>query len=513
MKRTFDASRRRFLSTAGALSAAGPVAAPLALNLAGIGAAAAQSCPSDYKALVCIYLAGGNDSYNMVVPTDASSVQAYERARGSQVGPKPLVVLTGDSANPIAIPTTEAAVAPMNAIALSPLVPLPGGRTVALHPEMTHAEQLFDLERRLAIVPNVGPLLYPIASAEEYRTFSAQRKLPPRLFSHNDQTSTWQAFAPEGATRGWGGLLGDLFASCNGTRSTFTSISASGNVVWLAGETTMQYQVTTSGAQTVPSTSGALYGAAGGGTTLSRIASGLRRDGSARGDVHLIAQEQASVTARAIALGADLNGLLLPTGALATAPTWSSVNTQAPASAANRLADQLRIVARIIGGARKAGSGIRRQVFMVQIGSFDTHDRQLPGHASLMGRLSQALQYFDQLLADPDVNARDAVTTFTASEFGRTFGSNGDGTDHGWGAHHFVMGGAVDGGKVLGAMPEMGLTAPRTVARGSTIPTVSVDQYAARLASWFGASPSDLARLFPNLGRFDAAALPNLFKA
>ncbi|MEI7447352.1 MAG: hypothetical protein WCK28_20870, partial [Burkholderiales bacterium] len=309
MKRTFDAARRRFLSTAGALSAAGPVAAPLALNLAGIGAAAAQSCPSDYKALVCIYLAGGNDSYNMVVPTDAGSVAAYEQARGSAVGPRPLVVLTGNAGAPIAIPTTEANLAPVGTIALSPLA---SNRPVSLHPEMTHAAQLFNVDRRLAIVPNVGPLAYPIASTEEYRTFAAQRKLPPRLFSHNDQTSMWQAFAPEGATRGWGGLLGDLFASCNGARSTFTSISATGGVVWLAGDTTMQYQVGSNGAVTVPGIGGALYGAPAGGAALSRVARGVGRDGTSRADAHLISREQALVTGRAIGLGTDMNALLLP---------------------------------------------------------------------------------------------------------------------------------------------------------------------------------------------------------
>jgi uncharacterized protein (DUF1501 family) len=489
MKRTFDASRRRFLATASALSALGPTVAPFALNLASIGSAAAQgTCAvSDYKALVCIYLGGGNDSFNMVIPTDDESFAAYQAARNLQ--PAPILIQR---------------VGAYSAIGLNPLVPLPGGRPIALHPEMTHAAALFNAGR-LAVVPNVGPLTFPIASTAEYNTLASQRKVPVRLFSHSDQTSAWQAFAPEGATRGWGGRLGDLFASCNGTRSIFTSISATGNVVFLAGDTTIQYQVTTAGAVTVPNISGALYGAPAGGAALGRIASRTRTDD------HLILREQAAITKRAIDLGADLGTLMLPATSVAAPANWITLNTlDATPAAANTLAQQLRIVARIIGGASKSPSGIKRQVFMVRLDGFDLHDFQPIGHARLLGRLSQALDYFNTLLATPEVNAANAVTVFTASEFGRTFGSNGDGTDHGWGSHHFVMGAAVDGGKVHGEVPTMGLTAPRTVARGSMIPSISVDQYAGQLASWFGASPTDLASLFPNLSRFSAT--PSIFK-
>ena len=495
MKRTFDASRRRFLATASALSAVGPTVAPFALNLAAVGSAAAQgTCTaSDYKALVCIYLGGGNDSFNMVIPTDDASFAAYSAARN--ILPAPIL---------IARPTAATG---YDAIGLNPLVPLPGGRPVALHPEMTHAAALFNTARRLAIVPNVGPLAFPIESTAQYNTFASQRKLPVRLFSHNDQTSAWQAFGPEGSTRGWGGRLGDLFASCNDKRSTFTSISATGNVVFLAGDTTMQYQVTSAGAVTVQNVTGALYGAANGGAALQRIAARTRPDD------HLMLREQASTTRRAIDLGADLNSLMVADGLVTGSPDWSSINpTVVGGGGKFGLGDQLRIVARIIGGASKPESGIKRQVFMVSLGGFDTHDGQPIAHARLMGRLSMALNYFNTLLASPAIDAANAVTVFTASEFGRTFGSNGDGTDHGWGAHHLVMGGAVDGGKVHGVIPEMGLNAPRTVSRGSMIPAISVDQYAGHLARWFGASDSDLASLFPNLSRFDGSASPSFFK-
>lgn len=489
MKRTFDASRRRFLATASALSAVGPTVAPFALNLASIGSAAAQgTCAvSDYKALVCIYLAGGNDSFNMVIPTDPDSFEAYSAARNLQ--PSPILIQRDGIYSAIALEKPQGGA-------------LPGGRPIALHPEMTHAAALFKAGR-LAIVPNVGPLTSPIASTAEYNVLASQRKVPPRLFSHNDQGFAWQAFAPEGATRGWGGRLGDLFASCNGTRSNFTSISAAGNVVFLAGETTRQYQVTKNGAVTVPNVTGALYGAPAGGAALGRIASRTRTDD------HLILREQASITKRAIDLGADLGTLMLPEASVAAPPAWITLNpNDATGAAENGLAQQLRVVARIIGGASQGTSGVKRQVFMIQMGGFDLHDNQPVSHARLMGRLSQALDYFNTQLSA--LNAANAVTVFTASEFGRTFGSNGDGTDHGWGAHHLVMGGAVDGGKIHGEVPTMGLNAPRTIARGSMIPSIAVDQYAGQLARWFGASPTDVANLFPNLSRF--SAVPAIFK-
>jgi uncharacterized protein (DUF1501 family) len=492
MRKTFDASRRRFLATASALSAVGPTVAPFALNLASIGSAAAQgTCAGsdDYKALVCIYLDGGNDSYNMVIPTDPDSFEAYKKAR--DLLPQSILI-------------QPPGYGLYGAVKLNRGAPLSGGRPFALHPEMTHAAALFDAGR-LAIVPNVGPLMYPIASTAEFNLLRNQGKTPRSMFSHKQQGFYWQAFAPEETRPGWGGRLGDLFASCNGTRSNFTSISAAGNVVFLAGETTRQYQVTTNGAVTVPNVTGALYGAPAGGTALGRIAARTRTDD------HLILREQAAVTKRAIDLGADLDALMLPSASLAAPPSWTPLNPSDRSGArGNALAQRLGVVARIIGGASKKSSGIKRQVFMVAMGGFDTHSLQLNSHAVLMGQLSQALEYFNTQLSTPEVNAANAVTVFTASEFGRTFGSNGDGTDHGWGAHHLVMGGAVDGGKIHGEVPTMGLNAPRTVARGSTIPSIAVDQYAGQLARWFGASPTDVANLFPNLSRF--AAAPAIFK-
>jgi uncharacterized protein (DUF1501 family) len=465
MKQTFDASRRRFLATAGALSAVGPVAAPFALNLAAIGAAAAQPV-SDYRALVCVYLGGANDAFNTVLATDTDSWNGYTAARNVQ--PEPLVLPQAGFTGGIL-----------------PIVPstAQSGRAFALHGQMGDMKSLFDAGRA-AIVANVGPLIEPTTRAQ-YRARSVM--LPPKLFSHNDQTAMWQGFAPEGATRGWGGRLGDLFASQN-ANATFTAVSTSGNVLWLSGESTRQYRMTGTGALPIAGMGGTLYGSSTASAALRAIASGPRD--------HLIMREQAAMTDRSIKTASELNGALIPNGSLPAAPTFNG--------ATNALAVQLRLVARMIGG--RSALGAKRQVFMVQLGGFDTHDSQLRDHGRLLGQLSQALAYFDSLMSDPSVNAQGLVTAFTASEFGRTLSSNGDGTDHGWGGHHFVVGGAVRGGNIWGRFPVIGVNGADDAGRGSLIPAIAVDQYAGVLARWFGVPNSGLYDLFPNLSRFGSGS-------
>ena len=234
--------------------------------------------------------------------------------------------------------------------------------------------------------------------------------------------------------------------------------------------------------------------------------------GRALPDGHLILREQASTTKRAIELGTELNAMLVADGSVAATPTWSSSNPDIGGAGKFGLAEQLRIVARIIGGASKPASGIKRQVFMVRLDGFDTHDGQPIGHARLMGRLSMALDYFNTLLASPAIDAANAVTVFTASEFGRTFGSNGDGTDHGWGAHHFVMGGAVRGGDFYGRFPQLAVkntnnnnfdASPDQLGNGALLPQTSVDQLGATLGRWFGLSDTQLLEVFPNLANFN----------
>ena len=504
-----DPSRRLFLRHSGVLSALVGSAAPLALNLAALGSASAQTA-GQYKALVCVFMVGGNDSYNMLLPTDAASWSAYQAMRTQAPDPIALLAagLPGDLATPAASPARLGGVlpiAPFNA----------QGRSFALHPLLGSLQTLFDSDRRLAIVPNIGPLVMPTTKAQ-YAQASHPR--PLRLFSHNDQQNTWQALGPEGASRGWGGRIADLLASQN-TQPVFTAVSATGNAVWLSGNTVRQYQVSTNGAIRLGVDSGGrTFGSVEVGAALQRLATSSR--GSHPFDADLAAVAQRSIAAEQV-LGGGLRAA--SDAAFGTAPASGSYNAgndpklryQSPltgAGAANPLAQQMQIVARLIDAGMRGVTGAQRQVFFVSLGGFDTHDNQNRSQADLMARLAQALQYFDTTVGA--LGARSQVTTFTASDFGRTFTSNGDGTDHGWGGHHFVMGGAVRGGDLYGRFPVLGLknsnnnnfdSSPDQLGNGSLLPEISVDQLGHTLGRWMGASDSDLAGIFPNLANFDAS--------
>ena len=467
MKR-IDASRREFLRTSSLLSVLGPAGVPFAINLATIGAAAAQAA-DDYRALVCVFLLGGNDHHNTVIATDAVSWAEYQRLRTTPP-------------DPIALPAPGAA---GGVLPIEPNTPQTG-RSFALHPNLGSLKTLFDAGRA-AVVANVGPLIAPMTKAQ-YTSGSLPR--PPKLFSHNDQQSTWQAYAPEGARYGWGGRMGDLLASRNAA-STFTCMSVSGNAVWLSGQSTLQYQVGADGGIPIAGLSGSLFGSSSAGSVLRSIVTADR--------AHLIGRELNRVTARSIDAQAALNAAMLPAGALETVPLVPGT-TQS-----NALAAQLQTVARVIGG--RSALGAKRQVFFVSIGGFDTHDAQRVNQANLMTRIGQALEYFDRLLVSPAINAGNDVTLFTASDFGRTLTSNGDGTDHGWGAHHFVTGGAVRGKDIYGRYPVIGVNTDDDVGQGRLLPGLSVDQYAGTLARWFGLSDAQLADVFPNLRNFALADL------
>ena len=504
-----NASRRLFLRHAGAMaSLLGPAAAPFALNLSAMGTAAAQAAP-DYKALVCLFLFGGNDSLNMVLPTDTDSWTNYSNVRNQ--APDSIALLAPGTA-----PNTGAgAGSPARLGGVLPILPANAqGRSFALHPVMGSLQTMFNNDKRLAILPNIGTLIMPTTKAQYGQ--SAHPK-PASLFSHNDQANTWQALAPEGATRGWGGRMGDMLASMN-ARPVFTSISAAGNAVWLAGDTIQQYQVGTSGAIRMGTDgNGKIYGSADVGAAMQRIVSATR-------GTHVFERDLAALGRRAIDAETALRNALKPASdaLFGTAPASGSYNANndpklqydnplTGGKSFNSLAQQLQIVARLIDASNAAGVQARRQVFFVSMGGFDTHDNQNRNHADLMAKLAHALRYFDTTLGA--MGARNAVTTFTASDFGRTFTSNGDGTDHGWGAHHFVMGGAVRGGDLYGNFPVLGAknannnnfdSSPNQIGNGALLPETSVDQLGATLGRWFGLSDGQLLDLFPNLANYNA---------
>jgi uncharacterized protein (DUF1501 family) len=501
------ASRRLFMQHAGALSMLAGAGAPLALNLLAAGSAAAQGA-GDYRALVCLFMFGGNDAFNMVLPTDAASWTAYTATRGSigLLGP-------GTPAN-----AGAAAGSPARLGGVLPLLPTmaqASGPAYALHPLMAQLQTMFNTERRLAVVANVGPLVAP-TSKQQYNSPTHPR--PVRLFSHNDQQSTWQTMLPEGATLGWGGRMADMVAAAN-SQVAFTSVSAAGSAAWLSGHSVRQYQVSGGGALRLGAdANGRVYGS----TTLANALASVVRSpvGS-----HVLEGDVADMADSSIAAEATLRSSLRPASdpAFGTPPSGSGYNPMVdpklqflnPLTGAmefSPLAQQLQIVARMVQAGVAGATGVRRQVFFVSLGGFDTHSNQNTQHSQLMARVAHALHYFDTALGA--INARSNVTTFTASDFGRTFTSNGDGTDHGWGAHHFVMGGAVQGGQAYGAFPRLVLrsasngefNSPDQVRNGALLPSTSVDQLGATLGRWFGLSDSQALEVFPNLGNFSPSA-------
>lgn len=455
MKRSasMDASRRAFMKRASAVSVAG-VAAPWALNLAALSEAAAATA-SDYKALVCVFLYGGNDNGNTLIPYDLSSYNQYYTLR----------------------PTLAYARTALDATALTPATALSGGLQYAMAPEMSALLPLFNTGH-LAVQLNVGNLIQP-TTKQQYTTRSVP--LPSKLFSHNDQQSEWQSSAPEGATSGWGGRLGDLFESGNG-QSTFTCINVSGNAVYLTGEHVAQYQVTSNGSVGIKALKNPLFGSSACSTTLQGLITQSRN--------HVLEAELARVTNRSISANAILSSRLVPATGITT-----------PFPASNSLADQLKLVARMIASADALQ--VKRQVFFVSMGGFDTHDGLLSVHPGLLTKVSEAMAAFYN--ATVELGVANQVTTFTASDFGRTLSGNNDGSDHGWGSTHFVLGGAVNGQKFYGTPPVVANNGPDDVGQGRLIPTTAVDQYAATLAKWFGVSDTDLLSVLPNLSNFDAS--------
>jgi len=455
-------ARRAFLLRSGQLALTG-TALPFALNLAAMGEAAAFDA-TDYKALVCVFLIGGNDHANTVVPYDDVNYARYAAIRGP-------VALSKDS---------------LLATLLHPKTALSDGRRMALHPSLGRMAALFH-SGKAAVQLNVGPLVVPLTRSQYFGPDVTRFPRPPKLFSHNDQQSVWQSLSPEGATVGWGGRIGDLALASN-DKSTFTCISTSGNAVFLSGQTALQYQVGPTGAIPIVALKNAPYGLNGVKNAMNTL---LQQPRS-----HLMEDAYNRVTARSIAAES------IVTSAIGTS---SVLSTAFPAGG---LGDQLKVVARMI--AARGALGARRQVFFVGVGGYDTHDNLLVTQAGLLDKLGQAMNAFYS--ATVEMGLANQVTAFTASDFGRTLAHNGGGSDHGWGGHHFVVGGAVRGQEFYGVPPPVsvgnGAAADDQwhVGQGRLLPTTSVDQYAATLANWFGVADAELNGLLPNLANFGAAA-------
>jgi uncharacterized protein (DUF1501 family) len=460
-------TRRLVLQRGLQLGAMG-VATPLAINLAAIGEAAAFDA-TDYRALVCVFLYGGNDYATTVVPFDATNYALYHQIRAG--GP-------GEDAAGIAL-----ARAALAATALTPNggPALTDNLQYALAPQLTGLKSLWD-SGKLAVQLNVGPLIQPTDINQYRSTNRALNPLPPKLFSHNDQQSVWQSNGSEGAVTGWGGRMGDIALSSNSTNALLTCISASGNAVFVAGQNALQYQISTGGAIKIRGIDPTQTNWAALRTALNSLIT--------RSSAHVLEKEYAIVTRRSIDFESVVNGAL--SGVTLPTATNNMFGT------GNPLANQMKIVARLIGA--RTALNVKRQVFFVSIGGFDNHNLLVQDHPRLMERLNQAMSAFYQ--ATVDLGVANQVTTFTSSDFGRTLSSNADGSDHGWGGHHFVMGGAVQGGRFYGTAPHVSIQTDDQVGQGRLLPSTSVDAFAATLARWFGCAPNELPGILPNVGRF-----------
>ena len=448
-----DQSRRAFLKRSAALSVAAS-AAPFATNLATIGEAAA-SVASDYKALVCVFLYGGNDFANTLIPYDSATYNRYQSLR-------PNLALARES---------------LASTILAPTAALPDGVQYALAPTLSKLLPLFN-SGKMASVLNVGTLIQPTTKAQ-YQ--AASIPLPPKLFSHNDQAAFWQtATTAEGGTSGWGGRMGDLFEAGNGN-ATFTCINATGNVVFLSGKSVSEYSIGPNGPIALNDNTSDLFGSVTARSILRTTLTSPRN--------HIFESDHSRLTSR------SLNAFSQVASAFGIAPTISTYF-----DLHNDLAKQLRMVARLISVGQQLG--VKRQVFFVAQDGHDLHSDLASRQPLLLGSLADAVKSFYD--ATVELGVSDKVTTFTASDFGRAIVNNDDGADHGWGGTHFVLGGAVKGRQIYGTSPIYANNGPDDVGQGRLLPSISVDQYAATLASWFGVSDSQMATVLPSINNFNS---------
>jgi uncharacterized protein (DUF1501 family) len=415
---------------------------------------------SDYKALVCLFLFGGNDSWNMLVPTSTADYNTYSTARG------------GGTASSLVIDKTTL-------LPLAPITTLPNGLTLGLHPNMAGVQQLF-AAGRAALIANVGPLIKPTTKAQ-YQT--AGWDLPPQLFSHNDQQDQWHSLKGKALLKsGWAGRVADVLASQTTSQQLPLNVSLAGQTLFQAGNVATPYVMGATG----PNTFSGLTGTAA--INVARRQAFDAISGATYGTIY--ERGYAAVQKRATQF-ADLVSTQV-------AAARSFTNLPDSNTGLSSLQQQLRTVAKMID--RRTALGMSRQVFFVSTGGFDSHDNLLTDQPGLLGNISVSLKSFYDSLAEMAMEG--SVTTFTHSDFGRTLTSNGDGSDHGWGGNQIVVGAAVRGQEIYGSYPSLAINGTQDVGGGRLIPTTSADQYAATLARWFGVNDALLPQVAPNANNF-----------
>jgi len=472
MTTSFSRSRRDFLRHAACSSLALSTSGALMTQFGLLNSALAQSCGgyspvSDYKALVCLFLLGGNDSWNMLIPSDSTRYAAYSTARSG--GP------------PAGMAIAQNTLVPVNMLGAA------GGETYGLHPNLTELASIFNAGSG-AFVVNVGTALQP---TNKTQYLSPGYPVPPQLFSHADQQAQWQYGQPkQNGVNGWGGLVADRLHALNPGMTVPMSLSLSGQNRLQVGEAIQPYTLTASGPVGLSG-----YSGSSGAARMTALED-------------MLAQTYADPFTRTYAktVHNSLDYYQTMQTALAAAP---ALTTTFPTN--NPVAAALQQIAKIISVRNQLGA--KRQIFFISYGSFDSHDNQLTEQPKLFTTISQALAAFNTCTVN-DLKIPQSVTTFTLSEFARTLNSNGDGTDHAWAGMQFVMGGAVKGQRLYGApaasgsvFPNQALNGPDCLSRGQMLPGVSCDQYSATLASWLGVSSCDIASIFPYVKNFPTANL------
>ena len=444
-------SRRDFLGTAPCMALGTTTLFSSLINLKAMNAlmGTTEVVGGEYKALVCILLSGGNDSYNMIIPRSDNEYNEYAAARSN-----------------LAIPQEE----------LLPITPnTSDGREYGLHPTMTGLQNLFQ-QGNAAFVNNVGTLVEPVTKSEiENQT----AKLPLGLLSHIDQAMHWQtAFPQERTSVGWGGKMADILKSMNTNDQVSMNISLGGNNIFQRGEEVSEFSINNDGGVSV-------FGYGNPEPFLDLMTADISSMNNKEYE-DVFKDSYKSVLKRSIDSNEFFNEAIAEIGDL---------NTQFSDSNISR---DLRMVAQSIAARNTLGA--KRQIYFVQMGGFDTHDDLGNQHATLLDRLDNALTEF--YAATEELGVSDCVTSYTISDFARTLSSNGNGPDHAWGGNTIVMGGAVNGKEMYGDYPIIGLNTNLELGGGVLIPTTSADQYFAELALWFGISPNDLSLILPNINNF-----------
>jgi uncharacterized protein (DUF1501 family) len=447
-----DRNRRRFLRAA----AAGGVAYAMGRTPGTVMAQVASvNALTDYRALVCVFLFGGNDSWNMVVPRSTAEYNVYKTSRQN-----------------LAVDQT----------ALLPIAPtsLPTTQQYGFHPSMPELAALFEAGR-CAVIPNIGPLITRTTKAQ-YTAGSVP--LPPQLFSHNDQQDQWHTLRGKALSKtGWAGRVADVLASQTTSQQLAINISLAGQTLFQAGSVAVPYTMGATGATTFTG-----FGTSG--TTLARRTAFTN---IAKGTYDTVYERGfADVQRRAVQYTDLVNNSL---AGVTVATPFATASTNASLASLSR---QLQTIARMIKVRDQLT--MARQIFFISLGGFDTHDDQLVDQPTLYAGISGALKAFYD--ATVELGVADKVTTFTQSDFGRTLTSNGDGSDHAWGGIQLAVGGAVKGRDFYGTYPLLQINGADDVSGGRMIPTTSSDQYAATLAKWLGVTDAQLPQVAPNIGNF-----------